>query len=58
MDKSVARVFSQAILDKASHTPFDGLPLFKVRSMVIMSSIFKQVLMSTALENEGEGLIK
>ncbi|KAJ8434750.1 hypothetical protein Cgig2_001953 [Carnegiea gigantea] len=58
VDKKVARVFGKAILDKVSHTPFDGLPPLKGDFDSLYATSFQRSVDVTPLKSKVEGLIK
>ncbi|KAJ8424055.1 hypothetical protein Cgig2_008651 [Carnegiea gigantea] len=58
VDKIATRVFSQAILDKGSHTPYGGRPSLKVDFETLYAIILQRSVDISLLENKVEGFIK
>ncbi|KAJ8426600.1 hypothetical protein Cgig2_013177 [Carnegiea gigantea] len=55
VDKNAARVFGKAILDKVSHTPFDGLPSLKGDFNSLYATILQKGVDVTPLESKVQG---
>jgi len=57
VDKIAAWVFSQAILDKVSYTPCDGLPSLKGDFDILYVVIVQRGVDVSSLQNKVEGPI-